>query len=180
MKKMWLFVKTKFLTKKFLSFGIIGVINTGIHLAVYWLCYSVADFQAITLQMGALNTNLGAFLSNTIAFIVASVFSYFANVIITFKPAEKSGKQFSFVMGVFVARMLVSGLLTWVFDEMMLNWFHADYEAHSWMAIIAPFLASALLIPVAYFALEYVFKKTDKKTNKNPDKSSNNRENNVK
>jgi len=161
MKKLWAFVKTKFLTKKFLSFGIIGVVNTGIHLAVYWVCFNLLAFQQITLDLGALNTDLGAFLSNTVAFIVASVFSYFANVVITFKPAKKSGKQFSYVMGVFVVRMVVSSLLTAVFNFIMLQWIlqTPDYQ-QSWMSVIAPFFASALMIPIAYFALEYVFKKT--------------------
>lgn len=165
MKKIWMFVKTKFLTKKFLSFGIIGVINTGIHLAVYWLFYNLLAFKGITLDLGLLNTNLGSFLSNVVAFIVASVFSYFANVIVTFKPAKKSGKQFSFVMGVFVLRMIASSILTAVFDGIMLKWIlqTPDY-VHSWMSVIAPFFASALMIPVAYFALEYVFKKTGEAT----------------
>lgn len=165
MKKIWMFVKTKFLTKKFLSFGIIGVINTGIHLAVYWLCFNPLAFQSITLDLGVLDTNLGAFLSNSVAFIVASVFSYFANVIVTFKPARKSGKQFSFVMGVFVLRMIVSSLLTGAFNFIMLRWIlQTPNYVHSWMSVIAPFFASALMIPVAYFALEYVFKKTGEAT----------------
>jgi len=186
MKKLWTFVKTKFLTKKFLSFGIIGVVNTGIHLAVYWLCYNLAGFRTITLTFRLLEiggntaTNLGAFLSNTVAFIVASVFSYFANVVFTFKPTRKSGTQFSFVMGFFVASLLVSNFLTWAFDEMIIHWFRADYDNHRWMTVMAPFLASALLIPIAYFALEYVFKKTDKKNGQNPEKTSLNDQNNVK
>jgi len=57
--------------------------------------------------------------------------------------------------------MLISSLLTAGFDAAILGWFHADYDLHPWMTIIAPFFASALLIPIAYFALEYVFKKTD-------------------
>lgn len=161
MKKMWLFVKNNFLTKKFLSFGIIGVINTGIHMLIYWICYILLGFDHIALQIGILNTNLGAFVANIIAFIGASVFSYFANVIFTFKPKNKTAGQFSLVMAVFVVRMLLSSLLTWGFDRLMLDVFLADYEAHSWMAIIAPFFASALMIPIAYFALDFVFKKTD-------------------
>lgn len=128
---------------------------------VYWICYSPLQFGTVELELGLLQTNLGAFLSNTVAFITASVFSYFANVFLTFKPVQKSAKQFSFVMGVFVVRMLVSNLLTTAFDFIVLNGFHADYTLNPWMTIIAPFFASALLIPIAYFALEYVFKKTD-------------------
>jgi len=149
-KQLWEFIKTKFLTKKFLIFGLIGVINTGIHLLVYNLGYK--------------GLALGPFLSNTMAFITASVFSYFANAILTFKPTHKNTMQFSAVMLVFLARLLTSNLLTWGFDFGIQNWFNVDYTMNPWTINIAPFLASALLIPLAYFALEYVFKATDKKT----------------
>jgi len=149
-KKLWLFIKTKFLTKKFLIFGLIGVINTGIHLLVY--------------NLGYLTFALGPFLSNTLAFITASVFSYFANAIFTFKPTSRNTMQFSAVMVVYLARLLTSNLLTWGFDFGIQNWLGVDYLMHPWAVNIAPFLASALLIPLAYFALEYVFKATDKET----------------
>ncbi len=145
--KTWNFIKTKFLTKKFLVFGLIGVINTGIHMGVYWVAFNPLK--------------LGPFFSNTIAFIVASVFSYFANAILTFKPKNKSSMQFTAVMVVFLIRLVISGLLTTGFDYIIQNWIGIDYEVHNWTTIIAPFFASALLIPIAYFALEYVFKATD-------------------
>jgi putative flippase GtrA len=165
MTGIWAFVKARLLTKKFLSFAIIGVVNTGIHLLIYGLCYFGLGFEHITMEIGVLSTDLGAFLSNAIAFIGASVFSYFANVFFTFKPQSTSTKQFSYVMGVFFFRLIVSSLMTWGFDAIMLEWIRADYLLHPWMAYIAPFFASAMLIPVAYFVLEYVFKKTDVKKN---------------
>ena len=147
--KLWIFVKNKFITKKFLIFGIIGVINTLIHMGVYWVAFNPLK--------------MGPFFSNTIAFILASVFSYFANAILTFKPKNKSSMQFTAVMAVFLIRLLISGLLTTGFDYIIQNGIGIDYEVNNWTTIIAPFLASALLIPIAYFALEYVFKATDTK-----------------
>lgn len=163
MKKLWDLFRKNFLTKKFLSFGIIGVINTGIHMLIYWICFFPFGFSQLTLSLGWTNASLGAFLANAIAFIGASVFSYFANVIFTFRPENRSTGQFSLVMAVFVARMLLSSLLTTLFDSIIQNGFHVDYALHSWMAIIAPFFASALMIPIAYVALDFVFKKTGKK-----------------
>ncbi len=142
-----MFLISKILTKKFLTFAIIGVVNTMIHMFVYWVCYN--QFK------------LGPFLSNTAAFILASTFSYFANAIYTFKPKNKTPMQFSAVMMVFLARLLTSNVLTWGFDYIIQNWLNVDYSLHSWTTIIAPFVASALLIPIAYFSLEYVFKATD-------------------
>lgn len=163
MKKLWDLFKNNFLTKKFLSFGIIGVVNTGIHMLIYWIFYILLKFDQFTLYLGWTEASLGSFLSNAIAFIGASVFSYFANVIFTFRPENKTAGQFSLVMAVFVVRMLLSSLLTAAFDSIIVNGFHVDYALHSWMVIIAPFFASALMIPIAYIALDFVFKKTGKK-----------------
>jgi len=149
LNKLVLFVKTHFLTVKFLTFGIIGVMNTLIHLSIYWVAFNPLSF--------------GPFWSNTYAFIGASIFSYFANAIFTFKPKNKTSFQFSIVMLVFLIRLLVSNGLTSFFNYGMVYWIQANYADHTWLTLIAPFLASALLIPIAYFALDFVFKKTDVK-----------------
>jgi putative flippase GtrA len=139
------------LTRKFLTFGVIGILNTFIHLLVYSLIYN----ENTTSFVGS------AFFSNSIAFIVASIFSYFANAYFTFKPKNKSTMQFSIVILVFLSRLLVSSLLAELFDFMVINWVGIDYAVYPIAKSIAPFFASALLIPIAYFALDIVFKKTD-------------------
>lgn len=154
--RFWYFIRINFLTKKFLMFGIIGIANTGIHMLIYWIIYDLFN-------LGALEQGWGAFLSNTAAFLLASLFSYFANVIFTFKPITTSAKQFAIVLTVFLMRMLISNLLASGFDILILNWFHADYDLYPWMTIIAPFVASVLLFPLAYFVLKYVFQKNDQK-----------------
>lgn len=151
MTKLWFFIKKNFLTKKFLTFGIIGILNTFIHLAVYSLIYK----ESSTSFFG------GAFFSNAIAFIVASFFSYFANAYFTFKPKNKNTMQFSIVILVFLSRLLISSLLAELFDYIVINWIGLDYAVYPLAKSIAPFFASALLIPIAYFALDIVFKKTD-------------------
>ena len=151
MTKIWEFIKNNFLTKKFLTFGIIGLLNTLIHLLIYNLIYNEDSIQFIG----------GAFFSNAIAFIIASVFSYFANAYFTFKPKNKSTMQFSIVILVFLSRLIVSSLLAELFDFIVINWIGIDYAVYPIAKSIAPFFASALLIPIAYFALDIVFKKTD-------------------
>jgi putative flippase GtrA len=103
-----------------------------------------------------------AFVANSVAFISASVFSYFANAIFTFKPKRKSTTQFTIVMGVYLTRLLISSLLTSGFNFVSIEWLQFDYIASPVLKLLPPFLASALLIPIAYFALDWVFKKTDK------------------
>lgn len=157
MTRIWDFVKTHFLTKKFLTFGIIGVANTGIHLLVYYLAYNNLILTA--------NLVVKAFWSNTIAFVAASIFSYFANAIFTFKPKRKSTTQFSVVMIVYLVRWFISSSLTSLFDSIFVNVFNFDYSSFKYLELLAPLLASALLIPIAYFALDWVFRKTDKEKN---------------
>lgn len=152
MNKIFEFIKKHFITKKFLSFGIIGVANTGIDLLVYYLFYWFVTVES-------------PFWSKTVAFIVASIFSYFANVIFTFKPKRKSTVQFSIVMLVFVLRLLITSGLTTLFDYIAVDLLSLDYTANRILSLIPSFIASALLIPIAYFALDWVFKKTDKEIN---------------
>lgn len=146
MNKLWIFIRDNFLTKKFITFGFIGVFNTVIHMLVYGIFYT--DFSA------------GAFLSNVFAFIIASTFSYFANAYITFKPKNKTATQFSAVVFVFLSRLLISSLLAQFFDYAVLNWLEIDYSIYPLAKYIAPFLASALLIPLAFLSLDVVFKRT--------------------
>lgn len=146
MNKLWIFIKENFLTKKFITFGFIGVFNTLIHMIVYGFFYT--DFNA------------GAFLSNVFAFIIASTFSYFANAYLTFRPKNKTATQFSAVIIVFLSRLLISSILAEFFDFAVLNWLEVDYSVYPLAKYIAPFLASALLIPLAFLSLNVVFKKT--------------------
>ena len=135
----------------------IGVFNTLIHMLIYGVVYH---------QLFA-----GAFLSNTVAFIGASVFSYFANAYLTFKPKHKTTTQFSVVILVFLTRLLISSLLASAFDYIVIYWIQIDYDIYPIATYIAPFFASALLIPLAYLALNFVFKKTsDLKEKNNIDK----------
>ncbi|QWB99987.1 GtrA family protein [Mycoplasmatota bacterium] len=154
MNKIWLFIKNNFLTKKFIIFGLIGVVNTLIHMLVYGLVYN------LIYNHSTLMSSFIAFNANAVAFIVASVFSYFANAYLTFKPKHKSTMQFSAVFIVFLTRWIISSLLAAGFDFIVVEWINIDYLIYPIAKYIAPFFASALLIPLAYLALNIVFKKT--------------------
>lgn len=174
-RKVWLFIRNNFLTWKFISFGLVGLVNTAIDLGVYGFCLRALHFEDWAIG----DWRPGTFLAGALAFIVASVFSYFANAIITFKPQKKSATQFSAVMAVFLVRLLISGLLTTFFDFLMFK-IVPSYDGTGWMNFIPRFFASALLIPIAFFALDYVFKKTGTKNDKNQAKDSHTNENIVK
>jgi putative flippase GtrA len=121
---------------------------------VYGLAYD------LIFENSSLMRSVVAFNANAIAFIVASTFSYFANAYFTFKPKHKTTIQFSAVILVFLTRWVVSSLLAAGFEFMVIEWIQIDYNVYPLAKYIAPFLASALLIPIAYLALNVVFKKT--------------------
>ena len=153
LNKLFDWVKNTFLTKKFITFGIIGVINTFIHMGVYFVFYQTVS--------------AGTFWSNTVAFLAASAFSYFANAIFTFKTGRRSAFQFSAVMVVFFVRLWMSNGLTAGFDVFFRRVVGLDYEAVPIASVLAPFFGSALLVPLAYFALDYVFEWTERHLREN-------------
>lgn len=175
--KIWNFIRTNFLTWKFISFGLIGVVNTGIDLLVYGFFMNNLHFEDWTWAIEGWRP--GTFFAGAIAFIVASIFSYFANAFLTFRPKQKTASQFSAVMAVFLIRLLITSGLTTVFDFLTYK-IVMGYDGTGWVSFVPRFFASALLIPIAYFALDFVFKKTGTKNDKNPVKDSNQPDNIVK
>lgn len=175
--KIWRFIRNNFLTWKFISFGLIGVVNTGIDLLVYGFCMKNLHFENWVWGMDAWRP--GTFFAGSIAFIVASVFSYFANAFLTFRPKRKTASQFSAVMGVFLLRLLITSGLTTFFDFLMYK-IVTGYDGTGWLYYVPRFFASALMIPIAFFALDFVFQKTGKNVDKNPTNDSQKTDNIVK
>ena len=141
----------KFFTKSFIAFAIIGVINTIINT----ICYSTSKNIFDNILPG-----LSVLLSTAIAFIIASIFSYFANAKFSFNVKNKSNEQFIIVMLTFLVRLLLTMALTYVFDILFKNMVNETlYAKYDFMPNL---VASVLMIPIFYIVLEYVFKKTDK------------------
>jgi len=61
---------------EFVRFGIIGVLNTGIDFGVYWI---------LTRQIPLFSDRPYIYIANAISFVVATIFSFFANKTWTFK-----------------------------------------------------------------------------------------------
>jgi putative flippase GtrA len=135
MKNLFNKLKKIFFTRTFITFCIIGVINTAIHFVIYKLIYLYDVIVA-----------------NTIAFICASIFSYLANAKFTFKEKAES-KSFVYTMLTFVGRLLLSDLITYWFDL-----FFIKIELNKFRPV-APIIASAILIPFQFIFLKLIFKK---------------------
>lgn len=130
-----------FFTKAFIIFCIIGVLNTLVHLGVYNAVINIPGFtQEVLVVTG-----------NTLAFIIASIFSYWANATFTYR--QKVGKVSFFLSAItFVARLVLSDILIWIF-----NWIIVK-EGWDFMLPWAPIPATMILIPLQFLVFNRIFK----------------------
>lgn len=168
-KKLWRWGINKFWNKKFITFCIIGVLNTLIHLGTLWAMYKIFE-AANVLQEENLET-IKVLLGNAVAFIVASTFSYFANNYITFRNKKSDTKTFVESMIIFLARFGLTELLTFIFVSI----FKALKLGEVWIKYVGPFSASIIMIPIAYIFLAKVLDHSnDKKEEKEETEYPNN------
>ena len=146
-KRIWHWGINKFWNKKFITFCIIGVLNTLIHLGTLWLMYKIFE-KTNVLQEDNVET-VKVLIGNAVAFIVASTFSYFANNYITFKNKTSDNKTFWESMFIFAARFGLTELLTFIFVSI----FRALKLGQIWIKYVGPFSASIIMIPIAYLCL---------------------------
>ena len=155
-KRFWKWGVNKFWNKKFITFCIIGVLNTLIHLATLYLMYRLFELMNI-LQSENLVT-IKVLIGNAVAFIVASTFSYFANNYITFKNKTSDKKTFIESMIIFLARFGLTELLTFIFVSI----FRECKLGDIWIKYVGPFSASIIMIPIAYIFLAKVLDHSSK------------------
>lgn len=128
----------EFNNSRFLKFCLIGVINTAIHMLIYNVF---------------LNISGNVVLSHTIAFVLASLFSYCANAIFTYQ--EKMEKRtFYLAMLTFVLKLGINALLAMIF-EMFFKWLDIDF-----LIKIIPLFITAILLPLQYLIFNRIFKKS--------------------
>lgn len=137
------FIK-KFFTKEFIIFCIIGVINTLIHLGVYNLYLSFVT-----------NTNIQIILSTSLAFIIASIFSYWANA--TFTYHEKIARKTMFLSFItFIVKFILNALLTYVLTYILKK---LSLES---LIVIIPIFVTCILLPSQFLVFNVIFKKKNK------------------
>lgn len=108
-------MKTKEI-KEFLVYGIIGVVNTGIHFFVFSLCTTVYSQT----------------LSNSLAFTVAVIFSFICNSIFTFKE-KPTGIKFA---KMYFSMLIVSAGFGFVGDY---------FSLHPWITIFLYFIVNPII-----------------------------------
>ena len=149
-KRVWKWGVNKFWNKKFITFCIIGVLNTLVHLGTLYLMYKLFEVTHILQEENLITVKV--LIGNAISFIGASTFSYFANNYITFKNKTSSKKTFVESMIIFLARFGLTELLTFIFVSI----FRALKLGDVWIKYVGPFSASIIMIPIAYIFLAKV------------------------
>jgi putative flippase GtrA len=161
-KRFWRWGVNKFWNRKFITFCIIGVLNTFIHLGTLWLMYKIFDVTNILQEENLVTVKV--LIGNAVAFIVASTFSYFANNYITFKNKKSDTKTFVESMIIFLARFGLTELLTFIFVSI----FRALKLGDIWIKYVGPFSASIIMIPIAYIFLAKVLDHSKEKEEETP------------
>lgn len=160
-KRVWNWGVKKFLNRKFITFCIIGVLNTLVHLGTLYLMYKLFEVTHALQEENLVTVKV--LIGNAIAFIVASTFSYFANNYITFRNKTSDKKTFAESMIIFLARFGLTELLTFIFVSI----FKACKLGDIWIKYVGPFSASVIMIPIAYIFLAKVLDHSNEEKEEN-------------
>lgn len=164
MSKLFKFIKEKFLSKQFLSFVIIGLINTAINFLVMKGVLSIFD---ALIESDISNPEYGGILyyismatSTLVAFIAASLFSYFANAHFTYKQKERDNQTFLQAAVAFIGRFALTYVFTLLIWWLIILIFKVTDDPNAWYRTLSNLIASVLMIPPFYLVLGLIFKKT--------------------
>ena len=133
---MWNKIKERFLTKQFLTFGIIGVINTLVSQGLYMV------FVGMEVAVGT---------ASILSDVLSMIGSYFMNTYFTYKqkPTWKSAVTFplSYIPGIIISALMVF---------LVVDILHAP-------KMFAKILSLPLYIPVNFLCMSFIMKKFGKK-----------------
>lgn len=169
MSKVFKTIKEKFLTKSFIIFCVIGVINTLINSLVMKGILKIFDITVST-DISTKDAGFMYYLSmgsaTLIAFIAASIFSYFANARFTYNQKKTDGKTFLEAALAFVGRFVVTYLFTLLIQLLITVIFKIESDPSGWVRTLSNLIASVLMIPPFYILLGLVFKRSKNRQEK--------------
>jgi putative flippase GtrA len=130
-----------FFNRSFIIFCIIGVINTLVHLVVYNL---LLKYDII--------------LANTVAFIIASLFSYWANSTFTYKK-KMNHNSFIASMITFLFKLFLSNGLTLLFEFIFVKLGMEDFIK------LIPIPVTCIILPLQFLVFNRIFNPQNKNNN---------------
>ncbi|GEM_PF-1383866 len=173
-------IKDNFFTKSFIMFCIIGVINTIINSLVMKGSLFAFDFfiedDISTSQTGILYfVSMGV--STLLAFLIASICSYFLNATFTYKQKERDTKTFFEAFLIFALRFVLTYIFTLLIWEALIHIFGIGQDESGWWRTLSNFIASILMIPPFYIIFGLVFKRTKERLSNTKKEEKENGEN---
>ena len=162
MNNFFKWIKEKFLTKSFIIFCIIGVLNTIINSLVMKLVLKIFDMTSdvdISIKESGAMYYVSMAVATLLAFVVASIFSYFANAKFTYNAKRRDNRTFLEASLAFVGRFILTYVFTLVIWYLIILIFKVDNDPSGWYRTLSNFIASVIMIPPFYLFLGLVFKR---------------------
>ncbi len=176
MNKLLKWVKDRFFTKSFIFFCIIGVLNTIINSLVMKGSLKIFDLLSGDTDISRVESGTMYYasmaVSTLLAFIIASIFSYFANAKFTYNAKKRDNRTFLEASLAFVARFVLTYLFTLLIWYLIILIFKVDSDPSGWYRTLSNFIASVVMIPPFYLFLGLVFKKNKERIEKEEEKEN--------
>ncbi len=148
-------IKKVFFNKKFLTFCIIGGLAYLIHQGIYLLYTKTFNFYDDKYHL----------ISTAIAFSIASIFTYYANAIFTYKTKASSKTMWQSIV-VFIIKFVLTEVLTLGIMAIMNANFDKKDVFYKVVDIMLPLILTCITLILQFFAFNVIFKE-DKKEETN-------------
>ena len=142
---------SRFFNYEFISYLVVGFLTTVVNYVFTWICKDLIGMPIVP--------------ANTIAFIIAVTFAYFANKIFVF---DSPSWKFKVIWKEFTA-FVVSRLLSWAIETLIL-WITVDLLHWPWL--LMKVITSIFVIIVNFFTSRFSFRTAGKLGQKEEDETS--------
>ena len=138
MKKKLIHLLQIFDLKKFIKFGLIGVLNTLVDFLVFYVMDRWVIRDGPTLALLGMTIVTGPYLSNAVSYVAANIHSFFWNKFWTFQKRGKvTGREAGRYLMTSAGYLLISSLGLAVFIRVLSLPFLADLIPESWVNPLA-------------------------------------------
>ena len=140
-------IKKAFFNKKFLTFCIIGGLAYLIHQGIYLLYTKAFNFYDDKYHL----------ISTAIAFSIASIFTYYANAIFTYKTKASSKTMWQSII-VFILKFVLTEALTLGIMAIMNANFDKKDVFYKVVDIMLPLILTCITLILQFFAFNVIFR----------------------
>ena len=162
MSNFFKWIKDKFLTKNFIIFCIIGVLNTIINSLVMKVVLKIFDLTSdvdISVKESGTMYYVSMAVATLLAFVVASIFSYLANAKFTYNAKKRDNRTFLEASLAFVGRFILTYVFTLLIWYLIILIFKVNNDPSGWYRTLSNFIASVIMIPPFYLFLGLIFRR---------------------